>query len=196
MPIEWFVTTLIEQPCSDDSNTQERHHKNTTTKTPPQKHHHTNTTTQTPPRKHHHTNTTTQTPPHKHHHKNTTTQTPPQKHHHKNAKTPPQKHSSTTPYYKVLLQYYKVHFQYYSVITKYYASTTKYYSNRLFLSNRASLSLCPWPVAVRNYIRHCGPGPQRHRSLTVKQVNDQILPDDLSNPPKVSLCRSLAFRRV
>ena len=112
--------------------------------------------TRTPPQKH---------TPHKHHHANTTTQTPPQKHHHTNTttkKTPPQKHSSTTPVLQstlpVLLR-----------ITKYYASTTKYYSNRLFLSNRASLSLCSWPVAVRNYIRHCGPRPQRHRSLTVKQ---------------------------
>ena len=71
-------------------------HKNTTTKTPPQK---------TPPQKHHHT--TTRTPPQKtppHHHKNTTTKntttknttTPPQKHHHTTTKTPPHHHKNTT----------------------------------------------------------------------------------------------------
>ena len=73
---------------------QEHHHKNTTTRTPPQEHHHKNTTTRTPPQEHHHKNTTTRTPPQEHHHKNTTTRTPPQEHHHKNTttKTPPQEH--------------------------------------------------------------------------------------------------------
>ena len=79
-------------------------------------------------------------------------------------KTPPQKHFSTTPVLQSTLP----------VLLR----TTKDYTNRLFLSNRASLSLCSWTIAVRNYIRHCGPRPQRHRSLTVKQVNDHILPDD------------------
>ena len=77
VPIEWFVTILIDwtfvlMTRTKLASVEHHHHTNTATQTPPQKHHHTNTTTQTPPQEHHHKNTTTKTPPHKHHHTNCT----------------------------------------------------------------------------------------------------------------------------
>ena len=162
MPIEWFVTTLIDGTFVLMTQTMCCLDSNTTTKTPPHKHHHTNTTTKTPPQNHHHKITNTKSPTQQHHHK----------HQHKTTNTKTlQYHSilqSTTSvllqYYKVLLHYYKVLFQYYKVYsstTPYYkvllqyANTTKYNTTTgFFLSNRTSLRPCSCQVAVRNDIRH------------------------------------------
>ena len=164
VPIEWFVTTLIDGTFVLITQTMYCLDSNTTAKTPPYKHHHTNTTTKTPPQNHHHKITNTTTPP----------QAPTQNHQHQN--TPVPLHTteyyfsttpvlqSTTPYYKVLLHYYKVLFQYYKVYsstTPYYkvllqyANTTKYNTTTgFFLSNRRSMRPCSCQDAVRNDIRH------------------------------------------
>ena len=119
VPIEWFVTTLIDGTFVLMTQTMCCLDSNTTAKTPPHKHHHTNTTTQTPPQKHHHKITTTKSPTQQHHHK----------HQHKTTNTKTlQYHSILQSTTSVLLQYYKVLLRttkYYSITTKYYSSTTK-----------------------------------------------------------------------